>query len=257
MDLNSFLQNLGLSDVESAILKTLIDEGEHSVFDLGKKTGIIRTTIYRAIEDLANKGLVIDVPNEYRKTVKAASFEHIKQLVDEKRSQVDALFSTLPELQTQLETKMENSSDTKVYFYRGSSGIRQLQWNILTQDKECRAFFSEQYIKIIDLVGRKYEKKWMEQFKMKRLSYRGITTPQYMKTVKRKDVELDKLYNENLSIKVLPPKVLTITNEMRIYGDTTAFYNLDAKDITGIEIVNKGLALMLSQMFDMYWKMAK
>jgi len=256
MDFYTFLKNLDLTDEGARILQVLLEQGEMSVFELGKKTGIIRTTVYRALDTLTAMGLVIDVPNEYRKTVRAAQFEAIKNLVDEKKAQLNSLLDTLPSLQSHMQTSLDNKKDTKVYFYKGTSGIKQLQWNILTKGKECRALFSEHYVDIIDLVGKKFEIKWMENFKTRQFAYRGITTPQYHPKMSKKDHELAKLYDLLLQIKTVPPTLLKITHEMRVYGNTVAFYNLDAKDITGIEIINKNLALMFAQMFDMYWGLA-
>lgn len=63
-DINNDLIRLNFSKLESQIYLTLLEDGELSGYQISKKIGVARSSVYPALEGMLNKGYVLLLPEE-------------------------------------------------------------------------------------------------------------------------------------------------------------------------------------------------
>lgn len=89
------LEDIGLTKTEAQVYERLLRLGECTVGNLQKSLGKHPQIIYRAIETLGKKGLIISVRKKNKKYVSA---EHPKKLEEIEKEKVAKLKDALPEL---------------------------------------------------------------------------------------------------------------------------------------------------------------
>ncbi len=130
-----FFINLGFTKEQSDIYLTLLKDGPQTVLQLSRKTNVNRTTLYRTLEKLHAQKLVEEIIDEYKKLYKAADFHTIDLLVKEQENRTEFLKTAFPEINALLTSTSSSQPGTKVVFYRGSDGIRQMGWNTLKANR--------------------------------------------------------------------------------------------------------------------------
>ena len=76
----NFLRQVGLGDTEIRTYISLLSGGESLVMDISKRTGLHRPTIYKALKNLNDKGLVKNASKGKRLTYIAESPDHLEIL---------------------------------------------------------------------------------------------------------------------------------------------------------------------------------
>lgn len=89
------LEEIGLTKTESNIYRLLLQLGGCSVGTLQKSSGSHPQIVYRAIDSLINKGLVICISKKNKKYVSA---EHPKKLEQIEKEKLEKLKDNIPEL---------------------------------------------------------------------------------------------------------------------------------------------------------------
>ena len=89
------LEDIGLTKTEARVYERLLQLGECSVGILQKSLETHPQIVYRAIESLTKKGLVISVRKKNKKYVSA---EHPKKLEEMEKEKIAKLKNALPEL---------------------------------------------------------------------------------------------------------------------------------------------------------------
>lgn len=257
MDKNSkikqFLLGLGLDKYECTIYLVLIKTGILSILEIAKKSEIDRSKVYRRIENLKRAGLVEEIIDEKRRLVKAVTPDHLENLLKTKEEGVRKLRQMFPEVRLQLEGEVGlNEPETKVLFYRGKAGIRQMVWNTLRAKDEVVGYT---YRKLSDIIGVKFMTDWRDEFVRRRLYMRDIYSDEYLKNPENIDYNI---YPEKHFIsKYLPPDQLDIDHQIDIYNNVYAIYNWHKGEVFGVEIYNIKVARMQKQIFEILWRIGK
>lgn len=127
-----FLQ--GLAAEELHIYKTLLKLKQATVLELSKTTAINRTTLYRVLDSLIEKGLVAKIHIKRKHYFMA---ERPKRLLEFSRAQEAKVRDLLPEL---LAIDEEASERPKIKFFEGKEGIRVLFDHLLEGREEILSF---------------------------------------------------------------------------------------------------------------------
>lgn len=275
MNINPLVKLLNLDEYSAKILQIFIEKNNATVYEVSVLTGISRTNVYRRVNELLNKGLLIETLKDgKRKFQIISSGEFVKKIDDYKQNLTEAEKS-VQQIVTSLNIGHSNANwGTYVKLYQGVSGIMQMYWNVLNAKTELcgyslrtdKGFLSEKFI---------YD--WELQFKKKKIKYRDIVTRTYVedfiKGINNSNVEIEikdsltmnkdfrKAFAEPLSDftkgtkrRYVSPDVIKITLQMDIYNDVVAIYNWTKNEIFGIEIINKEFNEMQKQIFEMYWQ---
>jgi len=251
--ISGFLKELSLDEENINIYITLAKKGILTALELARETGINRTRVYRILESLREQGLVEEIIDEYRRKNKAVGPESLARLIKEQETKTEKLKSQFPEVATLLSGNIGlNKDSTKVLFYRGKDGIKQMVWNTLRTKGECLGY---SYINLDDALGKDLAEKWRYEIVARNIKFRDITCE--MKYFEYSEHTKVAGYNDLSQTRYIPKEQLHIDHQVDIYNDVIAFYSWKVDDIFGVEIYNKTIVRMQKQIFNLVWKLAK
>lgn len=257
--LRRFLTYLGLSPDETTLYTTLTNQGPLTPLQLSRKTGIPRTRVYRVLEQLQHQKLVESIIDEHRTLAQAVPPDQLEKLLHQKQSQVTELIQLFPQIQHYLQQQINRRQpDTKVMFYRGQEGLRQMVWNTLRTKKELLGYTS---FRFESAVGSKFAQSYYQQFCAQKLTMREIYSDVHICSIGG----LDKLwvhqpphpeYTNHFFSRYLPDDKLKINHQTDIYNQVVSYYDWAGDEIFGVEIYNAKIAAMQRQIFEILWPIA-
>ena len=252
--LQPFLEEIGLERVLRRLYTTLISRGTLTVLELSRLSEINRTQVYRFLEKLTALGLVEEIVDEHRKMYRTTGLRGLERLVAEKRAKVETLTASLPNISTFLSaTLTSEQKDTKVLFYRGKEGIKQMAWNVLRTKGECLGYT---YIDLERALGWTMAEKWRFEIVSRKIHFRDITTDKEVFSHSEKTKAPG--YHDFCQTRFISPTLLTIDHQVDIYNDVIAFYSWKEGEIFGVEIYNPTIVKLQKQIFNLLWeKVAK
>jgi len=257
--MKNFLYKMGLDKEESEIFIRLLSEGELTVLEISRYTGINRTNVYRILEVLENRGFVVRSPKSKTTRYGASSLEFIKAKVEEKSREADRLSQMYKELLPDLKNIVnQKSNQIRVIHYTGSEEVKQLIWNSLKSKETIRSLG---YRSIKEAVGLKFLIKWWDESKLRGQTHRMIANSG---TYTMKDTAA-----EGSDKKFLPKSKgfwkrryfekneLLILHETFVYDDVFAILQWDKRQVFGVEVHNQAVADQQKWTFDFLWGQAK
>ena len=250
-NLSNLVIPYGLSEEESRIYLYLLKQGFCTALSVSRQLKMGRTKVYRLLDRLRGKQLVEFQVNERGMRFGASHPSKFGQLISQKEEQVKTLKKTLPDLMSHLSSLMGGSAgESKVLYYKGREGLKQVSYNITKADGLLRVFEVEhmsdftphdfaEHIRL-KLVENKIKTKDLTNKK----SFEGYT-------------EVSELVENYSEFRYIDPKKLRINFEVLIYNDVYATYSYKENEIFCVEIYNKQLAEMQKQIFDFIWNQAQ
>jgi sugar-specific transcriptional regulator TrmB len=140
---NEYLKQLGLSDIESKLYLGLLETGSTTVMELANHVGIKRITAHFNVENLIQKGLVTETRKGARRQIVAEDPEKLQVLLDEKEISLRQLKNILPNvIQTitrELPKKSQTAEDVNVRYYEGKKGVKTIYEEVLSA-QEVRSY---------------------------------------------------------------------------------------------------------------------
>lgn len=252
--LHRFLSLLGFSPEEITLYLTLAQKGTLTTLELSRASGISRTQVYRIVENLKTKGVVEELIDEHRHLAKAVEVTELLRLVKERAHQSQQLEDLFPQVQQLLQGQIgENQADTKIVFYRGKQGLRQLIWHTLRAQKEVVGYT---YRSIEEHIGQDFMIDWRDSFVRKGLLLRDIYSEEYLTSRRQLPWPIG-LPKTNFQSRFIPQKLLRVNLQMDIYNDVMAQYNWHEGEVFGVEIYNRKIADFHRQLFEIVWKSGK
>ncbi len=244
MNTIEILKEFGLADNEAKVYLANLELGQATVQELGKKSGVKRTTIYTALEGLKEKGLVSQIKKGAKTFLVAEGPESLSNLSARRDS---ALKEALPELKA-----LYNVAGIKprVRFYEGREGYLVVYENILKdKPKELLAIVS--YDDLCRHLDQKYEEEWIKRrvklgIKLRWLDFKTITTEKMQREGKKALREIRFL-----------PDGFKFTSSMFIYSDKIVVMSGRTKEFMAVVIENSEFYQMFKQLFEMFWSNQK
>lgn len=129
--IEQYLQQIGLTDTETAIFLTLYRNQRLTPIELSKKTGIKRPTVYAAAAELVRKGL-IEEQNKNGKQYVVLSADQLKYYIEKRKRELDKESNIADQAILELETiprvmfaetpsvRMIDTQDIEEYLYKMS-----------------------------------------------------------------------------------------------------------------------------------------
>ena len=253
--LNDFLKNLNLNHEEIVVFSILCQKGPSTILNLSRYTNINRTRIYRLVEKLKKQRLVEELVDEHRIIIKAVNPHQLGLLIKEQENKTNFLKDNLTQVTDLINLSQASiQPGTKVLFYRGVDGIKQMVWNNLQAKKEVVGYT---YRQVNEFVGNKFIENWRGEFIKRNLFFRDIFSDQYIDSLSLLNKNKLKLSHPHFESRYLPTKILNVNHQIDIYNDVIGFYNWHEGEIFGIEIYNGKIATMQKQLFEIVWTQAK
>ena len=128
------LSSLGLAEAQAAVYLAALELGESNMQELALKSGIKRTSIYNFIDQLKERGLLIEMKKKKRKIYSAVE---PKQLIEIEKLHLNELERAMPELMA-----IQNTSRKKprVTFYEGIENVLAVYEDQLKENKPIIAY---------------------------------------------------------------------------------------------------------------------
>lgn len=242
----------GLSLHEREVYLTLLKHTQTTPLTLAHATGINRTTLYRVLEALSEKGLVEEIIDYKSKSYRAAPPRQLDLLISKKEAETENLREQLPKLAAVLnQVSPPPSSPTRVLYFKGVAGLRQLLYNTLRAEGEVVGYG---YGNWNEGVGKRFAEKLRQEYVDRQIKARELlnvvdTTGSFS--------SVSGYVNGVYRNRAINPKKLHITHDTYIYNDVFAFYHAIGEQLFGVEIHNEAIARTQKQIFEILWKLAK
>ena len=147
--IQDFLEQLGLNKVEAEIYYGLLNHGPSTVKHLAEHTGLNRVTTHFQINNLINKGLVIQIKKDARRQIVAEPPERLAYLIEQKEKGIKQLRDDFPDfiksIQPAIPVSNTKDEEVEVKFYKGKQGCQLIYEDVL-QAKELRTYVNSKEI---------------------------------------------------------------------------------------------------------------
>lgn len=248
--LKKLLLNFGLNSDEINIYITLIEKSPQSALELSRKLNMGRTKVYRLLDNLDDKGLVRILVDEYGNKFEASSPKQLEILLKEKEAELEKIktesFSLFEELE---KLKPSTFGETKINYYKGKEGLKQITWNSLKAKDGIRIY---EIFNMEGFLDKEFSEKVRFELLQRKIMIYQLTNLEYnspftvYKDLIRNYWDYRHINKERLDIKI----------ETLIYNDVYVMYSYEEGDIFGVEVHNKKLADMQKQIFDIIFSNA-
>jgi sugar-specific transcriptional regulator TrmB len=246
----AILKPYGLTDDEALVYLYLIKNSATTALLLSRSLRIARTRVYRILDKLLKKQLVVEKLGDRGLFFEACPPSRLEQLAKEKELEAKTMRDTLPTLVSQLEQLLpQKTPSSKVLYYEGIEGLKQVSYNILNTKDTLRVFEMEHLSDFLPYDFSETVRKKLVEQKITTLdltnksSFPGFT-----------DVTtLIEVYNK---FRYIDSEKLKIQFEVLIYNNVYATYTYTQDTIFCVEIYNEQLASMQKQLFDFIWQQA-
>jgi DNA-binding MarR family transcriptional regulator len=231
----------------------LYNYGPQSISELARHSGVERTRIYRLIDAMTTSSL-IEVEVHYKKSIfRAAPIENIQILIAKKEQEVTELHAGLPRLQEFLYETTSNTNATRIQYYKGEEGLKQMYWN---QTKTTTDVLSILYENMQIRTNATFFERWVQACNQHDIVFRGIINDNFIKTQQEwygvhSNERLQQWHARHVS-----DATFSITHSMVVYGNVTSYFNWKDGEIFGIEMYNQQIADSQRQFFEMLWGQA-
>ncbi|MDD4290213.1 MAG: helix-turn-helix domain-containing protein [Patescibacteria group bacterium] len=245
MKIDTILSKLGFDNNQVSVYLAILSLGTATASDIARKSGIVRTYIYKIIESFIDSGLV----EETHEKVKKFTALHPTKLIDLMENKKNLAESLLPELLGMFSTK---EFKPKMKFYEGKNAKKKVFEDIFNFPESTIYTFSP-LDDLLSQFGKTYMRHYMErrvQNKIKRLSLRPFLEKNNSETWDSGTGE--KFFRE---VKILPENIDCDTI-IQIYADKIGIIASEKEDYAFI-IESKELYGFMKQIFLFLWSTAK
>ena len=234
----NLLKTLGMNQLQAQVYVAALELGEATMQALARKSAVNRSTIYTFIDELKERGYILETRKNKRKVYSAI---HPERLVEMQKSRVTELQNAVPEL---LAIYNKSGAKPRVTFYEGLQGVEDVYSDMLREKKEIVA-----YEDLEDLKG-ELPKRIFEWFPAERAKKDIL-----IKTISR-DVPFAREFAKRNRGLLRETKFITapkFKTDINIYGDKVALIDLQGSSQFAVLIENHNLAETMRTVWQQLW----
>ncbi|HTH71911.1 MAG TPA: helix-turn-helix domain-containing protein [Candidatus Pristimantibacillus sp.] len=253
--IRTYFGKLGFEPEIADIYLALHTHGPQSISELSRNSKVERTRIYRLIDKLMENSL-IEVESHYKRgIIKAAPIANLSIVITQKEQELKALQDELGLIQQVLARNSLSDPATRVQFYQGTEGIRQMLWNELRAKSEIVGYANRI---LEEATGKKFMERWTDEFEARGLRSRILLNDDFIASWKagRKTVGTDRRVKD-MEYNYIPDSVFRLTHLCDIYDNVVVYYHWKNGEVFGLEIYNQEIADTQRQFFEMLWPKSK
>lgn len=241
MNLITLLHNLGLSLNEAKIYLATLEIGPASAQRIAKKAGLMRTTTYSVLENLAVKGFIFKTKEKDKNRYFADSPKNLFRRFSRYYEQFEKGLPQLEAIHNQMPIK------PKIVFYEGKDGIKEIyEDTIKERPKEILEYNTSNIAKTFPDFPKEYvNSRRKAMIRAKRIAPNDKF---WVERARRDNYEMSET-------RLLSPEKFTIPVEINIYNNKVAF--MSYPDEMGIIIESKGVAEAMKKIYELAWAEAK
>jgi len=250
----TYFAKLGLDAEIADIYLALHTHGPQTISALSRNSRVERTRIYRLIDTLMDSNL-IEVETQYKRgIIKAAPIANVHILISKREQELKNLQDELELIERVLGRNSLSSPATRVQFYRGPEGVKQMLWNQTKhKNSESLSILAEN---MQVHTGVTFFERWVTRQNENNSRSRSIISDSFLKSQKEWRSKYNTTRLVNWQARYVEPSKFAITNSTTVYNDITSHYNWKDGEIFGIEIYNQEIADTQRQLFELLWAQA-
>ena len=248
----NYFAKLGFEKEIADIYLALYADGPQTISALARSSHVERTRIYRLIDTLMESNLIEVEARSKRGIIKAAPISNLHILINEKEQELKSLQDELGLIEQVLSRNSLSSPASRVQFYQGEEGIRQMMWNELNAKSEILGY---NYRVLEEGTGKKFMQRWTEEFEKRKLRCRLVVGDDFvqswhdgLKTVGTGQRVKGMDYN------YIAPDDFKITHSCDMYDDVVAYFHWKDNEVYGVEIYSQEIADSQRQFFELIWQ---
>jgi hypothetical protein len=253
--IRTYFAKLGLEPEIADLYLTLHAYGQQTISSLSRNSGIERTRVYRLLDGLTAHNL-IESETHYKRTIlRAAPILNLQILLTQREQELRTLQTELEHLHRTLNKEnVIESPLTRVQFYHGNEGVKQMFWN---QTKGSGEQLSILYETMQTRSGMAFFERWVRLCNEREdMTFRGLISDHFLEEIQN---WYGKHVNERLvrwESRYISPDIFPITHSTVTYDNVIAYYNWKDGDLFGIEVYNQEIADTHRRIFEMLWVQA-
>lgn len=248
----AFLNNIGLNSTECEVYELLVRTGEVPVSTLLMQSKIKRPTIYKALDSLEKKGLVLKRDIRKKIHVRPESPIKLKEIADKESARIEQARQSLNAILPALSMNFVHSTEKPtVQIYEGLEGLQKIYEDTIKEGKPISAILQVGTIdpELFTWLKSKYINKRIKA----RIHARVIAAS----SSASKDYA-EKSTKEFRTVRLIDSKQFPFQHEIDVYGDNVAIINYKKDEpLLGILIKHPQVARTMKAWFDLTWENLK
>src|SRR2546430_1911424 len=169
--LRDYFSKLGLDPDVASLYAGLCRYGPQSLMQLSRSTHIERTRIYRLLDILKDNFLIEEELHDKRKIYRPAPFTNVEILLSRREQQLQDLEQEMHHINKIMKSQPIHPSSTRVHFYKGVDGIKQMMWNETKGQTENLSILREN---MQGQTNSAFFERWVKKCNDNRISFRGV-----------------------------------------------------------------------------------
>ncbi|MDB5259979.1 MAG: transcriptional regulator TrmB [Candidatus Nomurabacteria bacterium] len=246
--INSILEAIGLNNTETVILKSLLEHKLLRATEISRKTKLNRTTVYSAINNLIEKGLVTSMDEKkvliFRSIEPHLLLDYMERQKAVLSQNADYYKEILPEIESK---RAQKHIFPKIQFFKGLDGIKQAYEDTLDHNtqKQIRTFTGA------DAIYNVADQEWVHYYLTKRrdmgikASVITTDTPGGHAT-KNKDKQFFR------TTKIIP-KEYSFDTEIIAYENKISLTSFSNEDPVAVIIEDERISNTIKKIFEYVW----
>lgn len=248
--IRNYFEKMGLEAEMADLYLTLHAYGPQTITALARLAKVERTRVYRLLDRLTSSNLV-EVESQYKRVIlHAAPIMNLQILLAQREQEVRNLQDELHLIHNKLNNTPHNHL-TRVQFYRGEEGNKQMFWNQTKAKNETLCILYETMQTRTNLT---FFERWVRKCNERGQKFRGLVGPHFMETLQAWYGTHSNERLEHWESRYLPPDVYPITHSTITYDDILGYYNWRDGEVFGVELYNQEIADAQRQTFEMLWE---
>lgn len=241
----------GLTTKEAEIYELILSLGQAPASIIHKKTAHKRGLVYKLLDQLVEKKLIIKIEKAGRVTIFRVEHPNkINEQLEIQAQKVNYYKRSMEELMPQLVTNYNLAFNKPgVRFYEGEEGLRKVLADTLTaQETICTLVDVEAVVKYMEQINTEYVKQRERFHKQKKMIC--VDSPFARKYLEK--------YHVNVTdTKFVDHNLYPFSSIMQIYDNKIAYISLSADSITSMIITDKNIYQMNKVLFNFIWSHSK
>jgi hypothetical protein len=251
--IRTYFGKLGLEPEIADLYLALHSYGPQTISELSRNSHVERTRVYRLIDTLLATNLIEIEAHNKRGIMKAAPIANLNILISQKEQELQSLQDELGLIEQVLARNSLSSPASRVQFYQGAEGVKQMLWN---ETKASTEILGILYENVETKTGQKFFERWVQKCNQSGLHFRGIFGDEFIKSQQ----SWYKLHTnaglKNWESRHIAQNILPVTHTTIVYDNVVAYLNWHEEEVFGIEIYNKDIAAAQRVTFEMLWGQA-
>lgn len=249
MNIEQNLEYLGLKTKEIKAYLSLLRLQKASPHQVAKESGLERTTVYKLLDSLSERGLVSKSAIGKRVTYAAESPKQLKLMLNKQESVVEQILPFLSALQGSKGTK------PVIKFYEHQDGIRQVLRDSLNCQEKIRRDFA--FVEnVVELFGLRFLHKYIEDRVKKKIKVKSLRRMPSGLNISEKDWYLKKDNKSILREVRYLPQNTRFEPLIIIYDHVVAIIS-SKKESYAIVIESPEFSQAMKTLFDIAWATSK